>query len=242
MRDRVLRAGAVITLLSICSISAGSSPPAGSSRCTPIAYLAGTSLDARHRNRNPARRVEEIRTALVPCVCRRISECCPTRARRAVQSITFNSADQTVLGIATSSIAGIAGTRRRPHSRRVPRGRVRVRRPNACGCSILQPTAAFHRRPDATVITAPLADEEVPVSDLLVRWSPVPGVAQYLLEIENESTDPEQSLTINLPPVGDQLPCTGGMVDARNSKTRWSCHGSRQLQCRLRGEHFRTDE
>ena len=29
MRDRVLRAGAVITLLSVCSISAGSSPPAG---------------------------------------------------------------------------------------------------------------------------------------------------------------------------------------------------------------------
>ena len=25
-------------------------------------------------------------------------------------------------------------------------------------------------------------------------------VAQYLLEIENESADPEQSLTINLPP------------------------------------------
>ena len=54
--------------------------------------------------------------------------------------------------------------------------------------------------PDATVIIAPVADEEVPISDLLVRWSPVPGIAQYLLEIENESTDPEQSLTINLPP------------------------------------------
>ena len=58
-----------------------------------------------------------------------------------------------------------------------------------------------HLMPEATVILAPLAQAEVPVSDLLIRWSPVPGVSQYLLELENESADPEQSLTVNLPAV-----------------------------------------
>ena len=95
-----------------------------------------------------------------------------------------------------------------------------------------------HRRPDATVITAPLADEEVPVSDLLVRWSPVPGVAQYLLEIENESTDPEQSLTINLPPQANSFLVPAGWLMPGSEYQVWSCHGSRQLQCRLRGEHL----
>jgi hypothetical protein len=36
-------------------------------------------------------------------------------------------------------------------------------------------------------------------TSLTIEWTPVPGVAQYLLELENESADPEQALSINLP-------------------------------------------
>ncbi len=56
-----------------------------------------------------------------------------------------------------------------------------------------------HRLPAPTVITSPPADEEVSPDGLVIEWSAVPGVAEYILELENESADPEQSLTVNLP-------------------------------------------
>ena len=34
---------------------------------------------------------------------------------------------------------------------------------------------------------------------IVIEWSAVPGVAEYILELENESANPEQSLTLNLP-------------------------------------------
>jgi hypothetical protein len=59
--------------------------------------------------------------------------------------------------------------------------------------------ALSHVMPDETVIIAPIADSVVPTTGLTIQWSSVPGVSQYLLELENESADPEQSLSINLP-------------------------------------------
>jgi hypothetical protein len=57
-----------------------------------------------------------------------------------------------------------------------------------------------HQLPAATVITWPRAGSEVDGSDgIVIEWSAVPGVAEYILELENESADPEQSLTLNLP-------------------------------------------
>ena len=57
-----------------------------------------------------------------------------------------------------------------------------------------------HRVPAATVITSPPADSEVDGDNgVVIAWSAVPGVAEYILELENESANPEQSLTLNLP-------------------------------------------
>jgi hypothetical protein len=56
-----------------------------------------------------------------------------------------------------------------------------------------------HLLPEPTVITYPIEDATVGAGALTIEWSAVPGVAEYLVEIENESTDPEQSLSINVP-------------------------------------------
>jgi hypothetical protein len=57
-----------------------------------------------------------------------------------------------------------------------------------------------HQLPAATVILHPAQDAEVGVDSLTIRWSAVPGSAQYVIELENESADPEQVLTFNVPP------------------------------------------
>jgi hypothetical protein len=57
-----------------------------------------------------------------------------------------------------------------------------------------------HELPAETVIIAPAQGSAVPPSALTIQWSPVPGITQYLLELENESADPEQSLAFNLGP------------------------------------------
>lgn len=56
-----------------------------------------------------------------------------------------------------------------------------------------------HKLPQATVILWPMEDASVPAGPLTVAWSAVPGVAEYLPELKNESADPEQTLSINLP-------------------------------------------
>ena len=53
--------------------------------------------------------------------------------------------------------------------------------------------------PEPTVILNPAPDASVGTGELTIQWSAVPGVAQYLVEFENESADPEQSLTVNVP-------------------------------------------
>lgn len=112
---------------------------------------------------------------------------------------TFDSPDHTILGMREFLLESPE-----PAGERIlaayPEGDYAFVGRTHAGVRFFSRPRLSHRMPDATVIIAPVADEEVPISDLLVRWSPVPGIAQYLLEIENESTDPEQSLTINLPP------------------------------------------
>lgn len=58
-----------------------------------------------------------------------------------------------------------------------------------------------HDLPPAVTILHPAEDAEVPAwQPLTVRWSAAPGIAQFVLEFENEAVDPEQAFTVNLPP------------------------------------------
>lgn len=56
-----------------------------------------------------------------------------------------------------------------------------------------------HKLPHPTVILSPADGATVPAGPLLITWSAVPGVEQYLFELENESADPEQTLSFNVP-------------------------------------------
>jgi len=112
---------------------------------------------------------------------------------------TFTSPDPTVLGIREFALESPE-----PEGDRIlaayPEGRYEFWGRTHEGQSFLDKPRLSHRMPNETVIIAPVEGEQAPVSDLVIRWSAVPGVAQYLLELENESADPEQSLSINLPP------------------------------------------
>lgn len=58
-----------------------------------------------------------------------------------------------------------------------------------------------HDLPPAVTILHPAADAELPARQALtIQWSAVPGIAEYVLEFENETEDREQALTINLAP------------------------------------------
>jgi hypothetical protein len=57
-----------------------------------------------------------------------------------------------------------------------------------------------HQMPPQAVILSPAHESTVPVAPLLIQWSEVPGAQQVQLELENESADPEQSLTFSLSP------------------------------------------
>jgi hypothetical protein len=81
-----------------------------------------------------------------------------------------------------------------------PEGLYRFRGRTCDGQAFASADWLSHRLPAATVITSPPVDGEVDGSNgLVIEWSAVPGVAEYILELENESVDPEQSLTLNLP-------------------------------------------
>jgi hypothetical protein len=81
-----------------------------------------------------------------------------------------------------------------------PEGLYRFRGRTCDGQSFASADWLSHRMPAATVITWPRADSEVDGSDgIVVEWSPVSGIVGYIVELENESVDPEQSLTVNLP-------------------------------------------
>ena len=81
-----------------------------------------------------------------------------------------------------------------------PEGLYRFRGRTCDGQSFASADWLSHRIPAATVIMWPPADGEVDGTDgIVVEWSPVSGIDGYILELENESVDPEQSLTVNLP-------------------------------------------
>jgi hypothetical protein len=56
-----------------------------------------------------------------------------------------------------------------------------------------------HQLPPAAVVIAPAHESEVPPGTLLIEWAQLTGVSQILLELENETAQPEQVLTYNLP-------------------------------------------
>jgi hypothetical protein len=58
-----------------------------------------------------------------------------------------------------------------------------------------------HDLPPATTILWPADEAEVPAGvPLTIQWSQVPGIEKFVLEFENESADPERTLTLDLPP------------------------------------------
>jgi hypothetical protein len=57
-----------------------------------------------------------------------------------------------------------------------------------------------HQLPAGTVILSPQDESTVEPGPLTIQWSAVSGVTRYLLELENESANPEQALTFTLPP------------------------------------------
>jgi hypothetical protein len=56
-----------------------------------------------------------------------------------------------------------------------------------------------HQLPPAVTILEPADEAEVPVGAVTVRWSAATGIRGFILEIENESADPERALVIDLP-------------------------------------------
>jgi hypothetical protein len=56
-----------------------------------------------------------------------------------------------------------------------------------------------HQLPAPVTILHPANEAELPAGEpLIIRWSSVPDIEEYVLEFENESGDREQALTINL--------------------------------------------
>jgi hypothetical protein len=110
----------------------------------------------------------------------------------------FSSADPSVLGIREFELESPE-----PAGDRIlaayPEGSYRFAGQTHAGLLFFSKARLSHQMPDPAVIIAPIEGEEIPLSDLTIRWSPVPGVSQYVLELENESADPEQSLSLNLP-------------------------------------------
>lgn len=69
-----------------------------------------------------------------------------------------------------------------------------------------------HQLTAAAVILTPAQDAVVDGTSLTIEWSAVPGVREYIVEIENESTDPEQSLRVNLPPDATSFPVPAALL------------------------------
>ena len=87
-----------------------------------------------------------------------------------------------------------------------PEGEYRFRGRTCEGDRFASTAELRHDLPAPAVITFPAVDSEVDASQgIVIQWSAVPGVAEYILELENESADPEQSLSLNLPPDATQF-------------------------------------
>jgi len=73
-----------------------------------------------------------------------------------------------------------------------------------------------HQLPGETTILHPVQDSVIPAGSLTIQWSAVPGIRQYILEFENESADPEQALTLNLPPEATSFEIPAGLLIGGN--------------------------
>ena len=62
-----------------------------------------------------------------------------------------------------------------------------------------------HQMPAETVIMSPAEGSEVVAGPLRLEWSAVPGLRKVVVELENESSDPEQILSVELPPDATSL-------------------------------------
>jgi hypothetical protein len=62
-----------------------------------------------------------------------------------------------------------------------------------------------HQMPAETVIMSPAEGAEIVAGPLRLEWSAVPGLRKVVVELENESTDPEQVLSVELPPDATSL-------------------------------------
>ena len=80
-----------------------------------------------------------------------------------------------------------------------PEGRYRFDAVTHAGERFAGTALLSHELPPTTVILSPADGASIPAGPLLIQWSAVLGAAQILLELENESADPEQVLTFNLP-------------------------------------------
>ena len=56
-----------------------------------------------------------------------------------------------------------------------------------------------HQLPEPVTILHPAQDAQVGTDSLVIQWSVVTGVREYVIEFENESADPEQILKVNVP-------------------------------------------
>jgi hypothetical protein len=57
-----------------------------------------------------------------------------------------------------------------------------------------------HELPGETTIVSPVHEAVLAPGPLTIAWSAVPNAAQYIVELENESADPEQSLSFVVGP------------------------------------------
>ncbi len=72
-----------------------------------------------------------------------------------------------------------------------------------------------HDLPAPVTILHPADEAELPAGEpLVIRWSKVPGIAEYVIEFENETEDREQALTINLPPNRTSYRIPGNLLPA----------------------------
>lgn len=79
-----------------------------------------------------------------------------------------------------------------------PEGIYRFKGQTHSGERFLATAQLSHELPPAAVILSPQGGATIGAGPLLIRWSAVPDLAQVIVELENESVEPEQSMTFNL--------------------------------------------
>lgn len=93
-----------------------------------------------------------------------------------------------------------------------PEGRYKFFGVSVTGERFISYAELSHQLPASAVITTPAQDAVIDGNSLTIEWSAVPGVRGYIVEIENESTDPEQSLRVNLPPDATNFPVPAALL------------------------------